>query len=90
MNNNEEVQPCNCLTDDDMLWNGTMHHDGTMHDGTMHEMQCTMVLCATVGCTTVRSTDLWVMGPARFHCATLLSSTEDCQQAATSRWITEI
>ena len=22
-----------------------------------------------------RSTDLWVMGPARFHCATLLSST---------------
>ena len=53
MNNNEEVQPCNCLTDDDMMWNGTMHHDGTMHDGTMHEMQCTMVLCATVGCTTV-------------------------------------
>ena len=22
------------------------------------------------------------MGPARFHCATLLSSTEDCQQTA--------
>ena len=33
-----------------------------------------------------RSTDLWVMGPARFHCATLLGEVREVMQAAYMPW----
>ena len=36
-----------------------------------------------------RSTDLWVMGPARFHCATLLSSRTSCQLVLISNSMTK-
>ena len=33
-----------------------------------------------------RSTDLWVMGPARFHCATLLTLLAQYKLIVASSW----